>query len=68
MVTPLPGNFRIPPSISSNVPSSIPLLQHLASSSVTFQHNPISFDRLTVKDAWEGGTFSRHLEFNGPHI
>ena len=60
VVIPLPGNFCVPESISSNVPSSVPLLQHLASSSVTFQHNPTPSDRLTVKDAWEGDTFSRH--------
>jgi len=66
-VTPLPGNFCVPESISSNVPSSVPLLQHLASSSsVTFQHNPTPSDQLTVKDAWEGDTFSRNIEFNGP--
>ena len=66
MVTLLPGNFRMSQSISSNVPSSVPLLQHLASSSVIFQHNLTPSDRPTVKIAWEGGTFSIYLEFNGP--
>ena len=70
VVTPLPGNYRVPPSISSNVSFSIPLLQRHASISVTFQHNPTPSDHLTVKNAWEGDTFSRHLEFNAlpPHL
>ena len=65
VVTLLPGIFRVPPSISSNVPSSVPLLQYPASSFITFQRNPTLSDRLTMKDAWEGDTFSKHLKFNG---
>ena len=68
-VVPLPCNFSIFPSISFNIPPSVPILQHLSeSSSVDFLHHPTPSDCLTVNDAREGEPSPGHWSLMVPPL